>query len=125
MNIIVNNTPCPSGCSNTPYAAGEYRTNNLYRYGRYEVRMKPAKYSGAMTGSLFTYTGPSDGAPWDEIDIEFLGKNLNVMQTNYFGITNGVGGLRSPSTWSTASAKPIHLRLWEWIASFDQMVRGW
>lgn len=89
MSITVDNTPCPSGCSNMPYAAGEYRTNDLYGYGRYEVRMKPAKYSGAMTGALFTYTDCNDGNPWDEIDIEFLGNNTNVLQTNY--ITNGVG----------------------------------
>jgi beta-glucanase (GH16 family) len=89
MTLTLNNTPCPSGCSNMPYASGEYRTNNLYGYGLYEGRFKAAKASGTVT-SLFTYTGPSDGQPWDEIDFEVLGKNTNQMQLNYF--TNGTGG---------------------------------
>jgi endo-1,3-1,4-beta-glycanase ExoK len=89
MTLTLNNQPCPSGCSNRPYASGEYRTNNLYGYGLYEGRFKAAKGSGTVS-SLFTYTGASDGQPWDEIDFEVLGKNTTQMQLNYF--TNGVGG---------------------------------
>jgi len=89
MTLTLNNTSCPSGCSNTPYASGEYRTNNLYGYGVYEGRFKAAKASGTVS-SLFTYTGPSDNQPWDEIDFEVLGKNTTQMQLNYF--TNGTGG---------------------------------
>jgi endo-1,3-1,4-beta-glycanase ExoK len=72
-----------------PYKSGEYRSNNFYKYGLYEVRMKAAKASGIVT-SFFTYTGSSDSNPWDEIDIEILGKDPTKMQTNYF--TNGTGG---------------------------------
>ena len=43
-----------------------------------------------MVSSFFTYTGPSDNNPWDEIDIEFLGKDTTKVQFNYF--TNGKGG---------------------------------
>ena len=114
MTITVNNTPCPSGCSNMPYAAGEYRSNSLYSHGRFETRMKPAKYSGAMTGSLFTYTGPSDGNPWDEIDVEFLGKNLNVMQTNYF--TNGVGGHETVVNLGFDASAGFHTYAFEWTS---------
>ncbi len=42
-----------------------------------------------MVSSFFTYTGPSDGNPWDEIDIEFLGKDTTKVQFNYF--TDGKG----------------------------------
>lgn len=80
---------CPSGCSGKPYASGEYRTNELYSYGRFEARLQAVKREGVVTG-FFTYTGPSDGQPWDEIDVEILGKNTTQMQTNYF--TDGVGG---------------------------------
>lgn len=89
MSLTLNNQSCPSGCSNRPYASGEYRTNNLYGYGLYEGRFKAAKASGTVT-SLFTYTGASDNQPWDEIDFEVLGKNTSQMQLNYF--TNGTGG---------------------------------
>jgi beta-glucanase (GH16 family) len=71
-----------------PYKSGEYRTNAFYGYGTYEVKMKPARNAGIVS-SFFTYSGPSDGKPWDEIDIEFLGKDTTRIQFNYF--TNGQG----------------------------------
>ncbi|MBC8059500.1 MAG: family 16 glycosylhydrolase [Clostridiaceae bacterium] len=71
-----------------PYATGEYRSNDTYGYGLFQTNMKPAKNSGIVS-SFFTYTGPGDNTPWDEIDIEFLGKDTTKVQFNYF--TNGVG----------------------------------
>lgn len=70
------------------YYGAEYRTKDFYGYGLYEVSMKPIKNKGVVS-SFFTYTGPSDSNPWDEIDIEFLGYNTTKVQFNYF--TNGVG----------------------------------
>ena len=75
--------------SQNKFDGGEYRSTNFYHYGLYEVRMKPAKNIGTVS-SFFTYTGPTDGKPWDEIDIEFLGKDTTKVQFNYY--TNGVGG---------------------------------
>lgn len=71
-----------------PYSGGEFRSKGFYGYGMYEVVMKPIKNDGVVS-SFFTYTGPSDQNPWDEIDIEFLGKNTSSVQFNYF--TNGKG----------------------------------
>jgi beta-glucanase (GH16 family) len=79
MNLSITND---SGSK--PYAGGEYRTRNNYSYGLYQVRMKPAKNTGIVS-SFFTY----NGSPWDEIDIEFLGKDTTKVQFNYF--TNGAG----------------------------------
>jgi len=70
------------------YSGGEYRTKQTFGYGMYDVSMKPIKNSGVVT-SFFTYTGPSDGTVWDEIDIEFLGKDTTKVQFNYY--TKGVG----------------------------------
>ena len=70
------------------YTGGEYRTRRAFGYGMYDVSMKPIKNVGVVT-SFFTYTGPSDGTVWDEIDIEFLGKDTTKVQFNYY--TNGVG----------------------------------
>lgn len=74
-----------------PYKSGELRTNDFYQYGLYEVNMKPVASEGTVS-SFFTYTGPWDwdNDPWDEIDIEFLGKDTTRIQFNYF--TDGVGG---------------------------------
>jgi endoglucanase len=67
------------------YYGAEYRSNESYSYGMYSVSMKAAKGSG-MISSFFIYTGD----PWDEIDIEFLGKDTTKVQFNYY--TDGVGG---------------------------------
>ena len=69
------------------YTAGEYRTKEYFGYGLYQVSMKPIKNPGVVS-SFFTYTGPSDGTQWDEIDIEFLGYDTTKVQFNYY--TNGV-----------------------------------
>jgi beta-glucanase (GH16 family) len=68
-----------------PFSCGEYRTISTVNYGRFETRMQAAKASGIVS-SFFTYTG----SPWDEIDVEILGKNTTQVQFNYF--KNGVGG---------------------------------
>jgi beta-glucanase (GH16 family) len=73
--------------SGKPYSSGEYRTKAFYGYGTLEASIKAVSVDGVVGGSLFFYTGPSDGNPWDEIDIEFVKGKL---QTNY--ITNGQGG---------------------------------
>lgn len=67
------------------YAGAEYRTDKQYSYGFYSVSMKAADCSGVIS-SFFTYTNKP---VWDEIDIEFLGKDTTRIQFNYY--TNGVG----------------------------------
>ncbi len=88
MELRLDTTPCPEGCSGRPYASGEYASTRYYGFGRYEVRMKPARGSGTVT-SFVLHTGASEQTRWDEIDIEFLGKDTRRFQTNYF--TDGVG----------------------------------
>jgi beta-glucanase (GH16 family) len=63
-----------------PYTGAELRTDNqdgFYTYGCYEVRMKSAGPSGTVS-SFFAYRYN----PWQEIDIEVVGKN------NYSTLTN-------------------------------------
>lgn len=70
------------------YSGAEYRTHEHYSYGYYETSMQAIKNDGVVS-SFFTYTGPSEDNPWDEIDIEVLGKDTTKVQFNYY--TNGVG----------------------------------
>ncbi len=70
------------------YSGAEYRTTDFYSYGYYETSMKAIKNDGVVS-SFFTYTGPSDNNPWDEIDIEILGKDTTKVQFNYY--TDGTG----------------------------------
>ena len=78
---------------NFPYSAAEYRTADFYHYGYYETSMQAIKNDGVVS-SFFTYTGPTDIVngqknPWDEIDIEILGKDTTKVQFNYY--TNSKG----------------------------------
>jgi endo-1,3-1,4-beta-glycanase ExoK len=65
------------------YACGEIQTRARYGHGTYEVRMKAGKGSG-KNSAFFTYIGPTDKKPHDEIDFEVLGKNPRQVQVNQY-----------------------------------------
>lgn len=75
--------------------SGEMRTrHNLFRYGRYEVRMKaptPVDADAAVNGNyiatMFTFRTPKF-EDWREIDIEVTGDSPNTVTTN---VINGDG----------------------------------
>jgi endo-1,3-1,4-beta-glycanase ExoK len=69
-------------------SCAEVQTRERYGHGTYEARIRPAAGSGVVT-AFFTYTGGSGGTPHDEIDFEFLGKNSDKVQLNFFA--SGVG----------------------------------
>nr|APX61206.1 GFP::LicBM3 [synthetic construct] len=94
-----------------PYKSGEYRTKSFFGYGYYEVRMKAAKNVGIVS-SFFTYTGPSDNNPWDEIDIEFLGKDTTKVQFNWY--KNGVGGNEYLHNLGFDASQDFHTYGFEW-----------
>jgi len=71
------------------YACGEVQTRARYGYGTYEVRMKSATGSG-LNSAFFTYIGPTDKKPHDEIDFEVLGKDTGRVQVNQY--VAGKGG---------------------------------
>jgi len=62
-----------------PYRGAEYRTIGTMTYGRFEVRLRSAPVSG-MLASFFTYYDPA--APWNEIDIENMGRYPAEVQFN-------------------------------------------
>ena len=64
------------------FSGAELRTDNqsgFFTYGRFEARMKAARGSGVIS-SLFTFRYN----PWQEIDIEFKGRDTRDMQANIF-----------------------------------------
>lgn len=93
------------------YRGGEYRTNEMFGYGLYEVEMKAIKNKGVVS-SFFTYTGPSDNNPWDEIDIEFLGKDTTKVQFNYY--TDGVGGHEYMHQLGFDASEDFHRYAFKW-----------
>ena len=67
-----------------PYGCGEIHTNALSGYGLYTANLTAAAGSGLNT-AFFTYIGPpAGGKQHDEIDFEFLGKNPQSVQVNYY-----------------------------------------
>ena len=107
--VISEDTAADAG--SIPYAGAEYRTRKFYGYGRYEVSMKPIKNDGVVS-SFFTYTGPSDKNPWDEIDIEFLGKDTTIVQFNYF--TRGRGNHEYIHELGFDASEDFHIYAFEW-----------
>ncbi len=71
------------------YSCGEVQTRKRYGYGTYEVRMKAATGSG-LNSAFFSYIGPADKKPHDEIDFEVLGKDTSRVQLNQY--VAGKGG---------------------------------
>lgn len=94
------------------YSGAEYRTHDFYHYGLYEVSMKPINHSGVVS-SFFTYTGESDGNPWDEIDIEFVGKDTSKVQFNYF--TDGRGHNEYYHDLGFDASEEFHTYAFEWL----------
>lgn len=87
-NGVLNLTIDKDSSGQYNYTGAEYRSLDHYHYGYYETSMKAIKNDGVVS-SFFTYTGPSENNPWDEIDVEVLGKDTTKVQFNYY--TNGVG----------------------------------
>ncbi len=110
MQLVIDNDPKPK--SKIPYSGGEFRSKDFYGYGLYEVSMKPIKNDGVVS-SFFTYTGPSDNNPWDEIDIEFLGKDTTIVQFNYY--TDGKGGHEYIYELGFDATEDFHTYAFEWL----------
>lgn len=64
------------------YRGAEIRTLESFTYGKFEVNMKSAQASGVVSSFFTFYDNPDFMTNWNEIDIEFLGKNTDDMQCN-------------------------------------------
>lgn len=109
MQLIIDNDTVPK--DGVPYSGGEFRSREFYGYGRYEVSMKAIKNDGVVS-SFFTYTGPSDNNPWDEIDVEILGKDTTKVQFNYF--TDSRGNHEHMHDLGFDAAENFHTYAFEW-----------
>jgi endo-1,3-1,4-beta-glycanase ExoK len=65
------------------YSSGELQSEDVFRYGYFETRMRAPRGSGLVTG-FFTYTRHGAEDTWDEIDIEILGRDTRSIQFTYF-----------------------------------------
>jgi len=96
-----------------PYTCAEIQTNARYSYGTYEVRLRSAAGEG-LVSAFFTYTPKSERWPGqDEIDFEFLGKDSNSVQLNYFA--DGNGGHRYDASLDFDANKTANDYAFEWL----------
>jgi endo-1,3-1,4-beta-glycanase ExoK len=66
-----------------PYSSGELQSQEAFRYGYFETRMRVPRGSGLVTG-FFTYARDGAEHTWDEVDIEILGRDTRSIQFTYF-----------------------------------------
>ncbi len=121
MHLGLAENPDGSLDARTQWYGGEARTTYYYGYGDYEVRMKPSTSVGTAS-TFFVCTGNydvwPDGTqnPWDEIDIEFLGKDTTKVQFNYFA--NGVGGHEHMYDLGFDASKEFHNYGFRWAEDY-------
>jgi len=96
--------------SSNAYSSGSIQANPLFRYGYFVARMQSAPGSGFDTG-FFTYTGPSMGATWNEIDVEITGLHPNVVELSYH---NGNKIVTNKLALSFDASKSAHLFGFDW-----------
>lgn len=99
------------GEKNWGWDSAEVQVTHKTGYGRYEVVMKPAAGPGLIS-SFFTFTGPYFGDPQDEVDIEFLGKNLNEVEFNTYTSGKPSGGARYELGYN--ASEEFHLYAFDW-----------
>ena len=97
------------------YKGAEYRTKASYLYGRFEVRMKSAGREG-MLASFFTYNDDYPTTPWNEIDIEILGRYTDDVQFNT--ITPGQVNHVSHQWVNFDPSQDYHVYAFEWTPQY-------
>jgi endo-1,3-1,4-beta-glycanase ExoK len=65
------------------YVCAELQTHKRFGYGTYEARFKTDTGSG-INAAFFTYIGPSDNQPHDEIDFEVLTRDTSKVSVNTY-----------------------------------------
>lgn len=85
--LNVGFAPVPSGERDN--SCGSLQTRTALGHGTFEARIKTPSGSG-LNAAFFSYIGPTQGAPHDEIDFEILLRNPSEVQTTTF--VNGVSG---------------------------------
>lgn len=71
------------------YACGEVQTRKRFGHGVYEARFRTPAGSG-LNAAFFTFIGPVDKQPHDEIDFEVLTKDPSKVQLNSY--VDALGG---------------------------------
>lgn len=93
------------------FACAEVQTRARFGHGTYEVRMRAVERSG-FNSAFFSYIGPSNKQPHDEIDFEVLGKDASRVQLNRY--VDGKGGHEAFATVPGGAAASFHDYAYVW-----------
>ncbi|MFQ6547499.1 family 16 glycosylhydrolase [Aestuariibius sp. 2305UL40-4] len=63
-------------------SCAEIQSEDRFHYGTFEARVK-VPYAHGMNVNFFTFIGPPQDRPHNEIDFEFLARDAPVLQTNF------------------------------------------
>lgn len=94
------------------FGCAEIQTKQRFGYGTYEARMKTDTGSG-LNAAFFSYIGPSDKQPWDEIDFEILTRDTSKVQTNVYIAGKGKNEKLVDVAGGTESAFNDYAFVWE------------
>lgn len=67
------------GTGDRAFSAASLRSKQTFRYGRFEVSLKPARAPGVVTAFFLHRTDP-----WQEIDVELLGSDTTKLLINVY-----------------------------------------
>ena len=79
--LIIKFSPTPA--ESRLFTCGEVQSKQVFGYGTYEARLKTPVGSG-LNAAFFTYIGPTQNKPHDEIDFEILTKDTTAVSLNTY-----------------------------------------
>jgi endo-1,3-1,4-beta-glycanase ExoK len=102
----------PGGGPDAKHLCGEIQSKAVYRYGTYEARIRTKNVSG-LNAAFFTYIGPVDKAPHDEIDFEILTKDTGRVSLNTYVSGKPQNGTTVPVATPTDRAFHVFSFVWK------------
>ena len=105
-DVLVQSSSSAVGPVTYKYYGAELSGTDQFKYGRFEARMKMVSIPGSVS-SMFLYYDDSwrkEDEPWNEIDIEVLGKGGTMWQSNI--ITREADPAIKSNT--SSESKPLH-----------------
>lgn len=97
---------------NRSFGCAEIQTRQRFGYGVYEARLRTDVGSG-LNASFFTYIGPIDKKPHDEIDVEILTRDTSRFQANVYSAGKGGNEKLVPVSGGTESGFNDYAFVWE------------
>jgi endo-1,3-1,4-beta-glycanase ExoK len=94
------------------YSCGEIQSKQQFGPGTFEARIKTPKGSG-LNAAFFTYIGPVNKKPHDEIDFEFLLKDTSEVQLNSYVSAKGGNEFMAPLPAASDSGFHDYAFVWE------------